>query len=578
MADDTTYTVVEDVDTTTGLDGSSSFYEGNGVNASTPTGGTDDTNYAVVGDLSSMGQGAAGNSSFFEQGNIYEALELAPDLLNQITTQANAVNADRLAADADSAAALASQNAAASSASASATSATASAGSAAAALTSANNAHTSELNAASSASTATTQAGTATTQAGIATTEAGIATTKAGNAATSETNAATSATNAHTSELNAASSATAAATSATNAAAAVQAAAGTAAPLVNGTAAVGTGTKWAHEDHVHPTDTSRAPTANPTFTGTVTVPTPTVGDNSTKAASTAFVAAAVTGAGVSSIDTATGAILIGDALARSSQTIKVDAASMRGFIGGLTLSMSGTSNVLNITAGVAIDSTAAAFLKLTSAFTKTTGAWSSGTGGGILDTGSIAASTWYWIFLIKNPTSGSVDILATKSVSGGPAVPSLLPTGYTLYRYIGSARINSSSFWQKYVQYGDLFVWPNAIAEVNTSTMFTSLNAYTLAGVPLGVSGVTARTRGLVNSSVSGNDAVVQGGDELTALDGDANTSNRNLETSVANVAIAYQLDLVLNTAAQFNAQSFSSGAIFRCCTYAFIDPRGRYQ
>ena len=33
-----------------------------------------------------------------------------------------------------------------------------------------------------------------------------------------------------------------------------------------------------------------APTASPTFTGTVTIPTPTAGDNSTKAATTAFVA------------------------------------------------------------------------------------------------------------------------------------------------------------------------------------------------------------------------------------------------------------------------------------------------
>jgi hypothetical protein len=42
-------------------------------------------------------------------------------------------------------------------------------------------------------------------------------------------------------------------------------------PVVNGTAAAGTSVKYARADHVHPTDTSRAPTANPTFTGTVTV-------------------------------------------------------------------------------------------------------------------------------------------------------------------------------------------------------------------------------------------------------------------------------------------------------------------
>jgi hypothetical protein len=43
-------------------------------------------------------------------------------------------------------------------------------------------------------------------------------------------------------------------------------------PVVNGTVAVGTGTTAARADHVHPTDTTRAPLASPTFTGTVTSP------------------------------------------------------------------------------------------------------------------------------------------------------------------------------------------------------------------------------------------------------------------------------------------------------------------
>src|SRR5690349_20765827 len=49
-----------------------------------------------------------------------------------------------------------------------------------------------------------------------------------------------------------------AAASAAASAATVQAAAGTATPLMDGTAAVGTSTKWAHEDHVHPKDPSLA--------------------------------------------------------------------------------------------------------------------------------------------------------------------------------------------------------------------------------------------------------------------------------------------------------------------------------
>jgi len=63
-------------------------------------------------------------------------------------------------------------------------------------------------------------------------------------------------------------------------------------PSMDGTAAVGTATTAARADHVHATDTSRAPLASPTFTGTVTVPTPT---NDTDAATKAYVDSAAQG-------------------------------------------------------------------------------------------------------------------------------------------------------------------------------------------------------------------------------------------------------------------------------------------
>jgi 3-polyprenyl-4-hydroxybenzoate decarboxylase len=48
--------------------------------------------------------------------------------------------------------------------------------------------------------------------------------------------------------------------------------AATVAPLIDGTATIGTSLLYARQDHIHPTDTTRAPTASPTFTGTVTMP------------------------------------------------------------------------------------------------------------------------------------------------------------------------------------------------------------------------------------------------------------------------------------------------------------------
>lgn len=68
-------------------------------------------------------------------------------------------------------------------------------------------------------------------------------------------------------------------------------------PLMDGVAMVGTTTKYAREDHIHPSDTSRAPLASPALTGTPTVPTAAPATNTTQAASTAFVTAAVAAGG-----------------------------------------------------------------------------------------------------------------------------------------------------------------------------------------------------------------------------------------------------------------------------------------
>lgn len=69
--------------------------------------------------------------------------------------------------------------------------------------------------------------------------------------------------------------------------------ASTTSPSMDGTASYGSGTTWARADHVHPTDTSRAPLASPALTGTPTAPTATSGTSTTQIATTAFVANAI---------------------------------------------------------------------------------------------------------------------------------------------------------------------------------------------------------------------------------------------------------------------------------------------
>lgn len=53
-------------------------------------------------------------------------------------------------------------------------------------------------------------------------------------------------------------------------------------PIVDGIASVGSENTWAKGDHIHPTDTTRAPIANPIFTGTPKV---TIGSSNVALAS-----------------------------------------------------------------------------------------------------------------------------------------------------------------------------------------------------------------------------------------------------------------------------------------------------
>jgi hypothetical protein len=66
--------------------------------------------------------------------------------------------------------------------------------------------------------------------------------------------------------------------------------------------------------------------------------------------------------------------------------------------------------------------------------------WVAGTGNGGLDAGTLANNTWYYAFIIKNPTSGAVDFLFSTSRTSPT-----LPTGFTKYRRIAGAVLTDGS-------------------------------------------------------------------------------------------------------------------------------------
>lgn len=124
-----------------------------------------------------------------------------------------------------------------------------------------------------------------------------------------------------------------------------------------------------------------------------------------------------------------------------------------GYISGLTLSRSGATT-LGIAAGEARNDDGGTARRITlAAFTKTLSAWAIGTGNGGLDTGSIAANTWYHVHAIARDSDGQGDALISLS-----ATAPTMPSGWTGRRRIGSIRTNGSSQITAFVQNGDTFL------------------------------------------------------------------------------------------------------------------------
>ena len=153
---------------------------------------------------------------------------------------------------------------------------------------------------------------------------------------------------------------------------------------------------------------------------------------------------------------------------------------LRGFIDGLIISNNGTSSI-TVQPGMAADSTTTAFITLASATTKTTSAWASGTGNGGLDTGTIAANTWYHVFGISQAAGANPDVLFSLS-----ATAPTMPSTYPLFRRIGSQRTDGSSHWMPMVQKGDMFKWKTFANDISTGIAQTTLTLFTFT-TPSGI-------------------------------------------------------------------------------------------
>jgi len=242
----------------------------------------------------------------------------------------------------------------------------------------------------------------------------------------------------------------------------------------------------------------------------------------------------------------------------------------RGHIDGLILS-NGTDadHDINIAAGEAKDSENTYLLQLSSVLTKRLdAAWAVGTDQGGLDTGAIAASKTYHVYLIRKDSDGTIDALFSLSVSAPT-----MPAGWSTWRRIGSVLTNSSANILGFAQYGDTFWYKTPTFDVNVTNQGTSRINYVLS-VPLGVAVLAKMNLRLTNAAIT---TLYLCCPDLTDLppihDG---SPLYTIICMSAESGYGYQLECQTNTSSQISARAKNENSGLRIAVLGWVDPRGK--
>lgn len=141
-------------------------------------------------------------------------------------------------------------------------------------------------------------------------------------------------------------------------------------------------------------------------------------------------------------------------------------------ISGLTLSNSGTDgdHDIDITTGAAMDTTGVEILEQTTAgLTKRIdAAWAVGDGNGGIDTGTVAASTMYAVWLISDVTNNVVDALFSTSFTWSGVTK---PSGYTLGQLIGAVSTDGSANIRAFTMSGDYIRYHTPVGDIADTTV-----------------------------------------------------------------------------------------------------------
>lgn len=251
----------------------------------------------------------------------------------------------------------------------------------------------------------------------------------------------------------------------------------------------------------------------------------------------------------------------------------------RGYLAGNTLS-GGGSQTLTITAGQATSDDNTTSMALASTYTKTFAAWAVGSGNGGLDTGAIAANTWYHVYIIERTDTAVVDVL----ISTNATTPTM-PTSYTVKRRIGSIKTDATPNIISFFQNGDTFLWSTMPALDLSSLQASTTAALVTVQTPPGV-----RTEGIFHIGILNNGAGAQTAGVLLSSPDIADTAPGATSSPLSSLgfnAVAAgggftnaQSRVWTNASAQIRHRetTSTSNVLLNLQTIGWVDPRGRFN
>jgi len=206
-------------------------------------------------------------------------------------------------------------------------------------------------------------------------------------------------------------------------------------------------------------------------------------------------------------------------------------------------------------------------MSLGTTYTKKLTAWSVGSGLGCLDTGAVAAFTWYSVFLIERTDTAVVDVLCSLSATA----PSM-PTNYTKKRRIGSILTDWTNTGSLYFfsQDGNRFTWATKTTTLDVDTVApgTNANAATLS-VPNGVNVIA-----IINVLASGNFVYVSDGVETDEAPSNTVAPLGSIGTTGVSDSVG-QVQVRTGPTQQIRYRASANSAV-RIVTTGWIDRRGQ--